>query len=116
MNTKIIVVEDIDEIRTLLKMLLTSKGFEVIEAADGLQGLDAFRNNKDAVLVMSDVSMPEMTGDRLIEIIKNEQPDMKIILMSSDEKESANPNASRFMSKPFTASELFAVLSDLKIH
>jgi len=30
---------------------------------------------------MSDVSMPEMTGDRLIEIIKNEQPDMKIILM-----------------------------------
>lgn len=59
---KILVVDDSEIIRVQLRADLESAGHEVVEAADGVQGLKALEANADVKLVFSDVNMPEMDG------------------------------------------------------
>ena len=59
---KILIVDDSEIIRVQLKSDLEGAGHEVVEAADGVQGLKALEANKDVKLVFSDVNMPEMDG------------------------------------------------------
>ena len=59
---KILVVDDSEIIRVQLKADLESAGHQVVEAADGIQGLKALDANTDVNLVISDVNMPEMDG------------------------------------------------------
>src|SRR5579872_3946869 len=69
----ILVVEDQDPIRKLIRKLLEAAGYGVILAADGALGLDAFQQNQTAIaLVVTDVTMPNMNGldlaDRVLEL------------------------------------------------
>lgn len=59
---KILVVDDSEIIRVQLRADLEGAGHEVIDAGDGVQGLNALEENKDVRLVISDVNMPEMDG------------------------------------------------------
>lgn len=60
--TKILVVDDSEIIRVQLKNDLLAEGYEVVEADNGLNGLDVVANNTDIKLIISDVNMPEMDG------------------------------------------------------
>mgnify|MGYP000743019057 CR=1 FL=1 len=60
--TKILVVDDSEIIRVQLKNDLIAQGYEVLEADNGLNGLDLVAKNKDIKLIISDVNMPEMDG------------------------------------------------------
>lgn len=57
----ILVVEDDDHLRRVFKTLLEGEGFEVIEAADGLEGLAAVRAH-DPVCIVTDTMMPRLDG------------------------------------------------------
>ncbi|OGA41946.1 MAG: hypothetical protein A3G26_00190 [Betaproteobacteria bacterium RIFCSPLOWO2_12_FULL_65_110] len=59
--THVLIVEDREENRTLLKMLLVANGYRVTVAGDGMQALDAARRDRPDVIV-SDVQMPNMDG------------------------------------------------------
>lgn len=59
---KILVVDDEDRMRKLVKDFLTKKDFEVIEAGNGLEALDMFYDNPDIALIICDVMMPKMDG------------------------------------------------------
>lgn len=54
----ILVVDDEQRMRKLVKDFLTKQGFRVLEAADGEEAVDVFLENKDIVLVILDVMMP----------------------------------------------------------
>ncbi|MFT7132149.1 MAG: DNA-binding response OmpR family regulator/DNA-binding MarR family transcriptional regulator [Cyclobacteriaceae bacterium] len=67
---KILVAEDDTSIRESLRTALEEDGHQVIEAQDGLQGLRLVREESPR-LIISDVRMPKMTGDRLFSAVRN---------------------------------------------
>lgn len=59
---KILMVDDEERMRKLVKDFLTIKGYRVLEAGDGEQAIDIFFKEKDISLVILDVMMPKMDG------------------------------------------------------
>jgi len=61
-NKKILIADDEARMRRLVEDFLKKEGYSVVEAADGRQARDAFRENRDIDLVILDVMMPEYDG------------------------------------------------------
>ena len=59
---KILVVDDESRMRKLVRDFLEREGFRVLEAADGLEAMDLFYQDKDIALIILDVMMPNMDG------------------------------------------------------
>ena len=79
--TKILVIEDDEEIRVLIQRLLEREGYDVIAAEDGVQGMEAFRTRMPD-MVITDLYMPRMKGVEAIREIRNIDADAKIIAIS----------------------------------
>ena len=77
----ILIIDDQESVRMLLKRGLESADYQVIEAANGRQGLDLFRATL-ADLVITDLAMPDMDGLELIWELTSEFLDVKVIAMS----------------------------------
>lgn len=69
---KIMVVDDSEVIRFQLNTDLTKEGHEVVEAYDGLHGLQVLKDNKDVKVIICDVNMPEMDGLTMCENISKD--------------------------------------------
>jgi CheY-like chemotaxis protein len=79
----ILVVDDQDGVRALIRRELSQQGHTVLEAADGAEALHLVRRRNGAVdVVLSDVVMPQMNGPELATHIGVEFPDVPVILMS----------------------------------
>ena len=78
---RILVIDDDEQIRSLLRAILEREGYEVETAADGVQGLNFFRKDP-ADLVITDILMPEKEGLETIRELCDEFPDAKIIAIS----------------------------------
>ena len=61
-KTKILVVDDESRMRKLVKDFLVRQGYTVLEAADGMEAMDYFYEDKDIALIILDVMMPKMDG------------------------------------------------------
>lgn len=107
----IILSDDEDSIRTILKRALSLKGFQVIECQNANQALEAVRQNPLAKLLITDMVMPGMDGEHLIQAAHNINPKLKSILMSGYstefERHASNNNLPfTFISKPFVLNDL----------
>lgn len=60
MNEKIMIVDDHEEIREVIHVLLTNEGYQIIEAKNGKEALELLNDEID--LIILDVMMPEMNG------------------------------------------------------
>lgn len=79
----ILLVEDEDMLRGLIRELLELKGFEVLEAAHGFAALELLAANGPKIdLILTDVVMPQMSGAELVERLRTEYPAVKVIFMS----------------------------------
>ena len=78
---RILVIDDDATIRLSLKLALEDADHQVEEAANGLEGIDRFRVNPSD-LVITDIFMPEKEGMELIDEIKRDHPETKIIAIS----------------------------------
>ena len=80
----VLVVDDQEGVRTLLRRELTDRGHTVLEAGDGAEALHLVRRRNGAVdLILCDVVMPQMNGTELATRIGIEFPDVPVILMSA---------------------------------
>jgi CheY-like chemotaxis protein len=80
----ILVVDDQESVRALLRRQLTDAGHTVLEAGDGAEAIHLVRRRNGAVdLILSDVVMPLMNGTELATRIGTEFPDTPVILMSA---------------------------------
>lgn len=80
----ILVVDDQEGVRALLRRELTDRGHTVVEAGDGAEALHLVRRRNGAVdLILCDVVMPQMNGTELATRIGVEFPDVPVILMSA---------------------------------
>lgn len=79
----VLVAEDDTSVRSLSKKLLESFGYKVIEAVDGEDAVNKFRENKDKIqFLLLDVMMPKKNGKEAYDEIKNISPDIKTLFMS----------------------------------
>ena len=81
MLKKILVIEDDEQICSMLKILLEKEGYAVIDAPNGKVGMRLYREN-GADLVITDLIMPEKEGIETIRELKRDNPDVKIIAIS----------------------------------
>jgi DNA-binding NtrC family response regulator len=78
---RILIIDDESQIRSMLRLMLERVGYDVIEAADGMEGIKQYRDNP-ADLIITDLIMPNKDGIGTIIELKKEFPQVKIIAMS----------------------------------
>lgn len=61
-KVKILIVDDESRMRKLIKDFLEREGYQTLEAADGVEAMDIFYENRDVALIILDVMMPRMDG------------------------------------------------------
>jgi CheY-like chemotaxis protein len=79
--SSILVVDDDDSIRNLFELTLTGVGYKVVVAKDGREALARMREQQFD-LVVTDLVMPEREGIEIVQTLRKEQPDLKIIAVS----------------------------------
>lgn len=108
----VLVIDEEESVRSVASSLLEKLGFEVVCAADGRTGVDRFHASRDRlVAVMLDMSMPGLSGKRVVEEIRTGGDRIPIILCSGlDATEVVRSAAGRepvvFLRKPFGPAEL----------
>ena len=113
-NGKVLLVDDDPLVLEVVRACLNRAGHEVVIARDGREGLEFFqRHMHDVGLVLSDVTMPELSGIDMVLRIRQIKPSMNVILMSGDaeatreEKLAAlNPDQPVLLKKPFALKDL----------
>lgn len=120
MNKSILIVDDSSSLRTVVKLALTRAGYEVIEAADGQQGLAQLEKAAKVHLILSDVNMPVMDGFTFVTQLK-QNPRHKftpVVMLTTEVEESKRERgraagAKAWMVKPFDPHKLLDVVSKL---
>ncbi|MBA4394628.1 MAG: hypothetical protein C0407_13840 [Desulfobacca sp.] len=107
----ILVAEDNKEVRNFTKEILTRKGYTVIEAIDGEQALQKFREHQDSLdLIILDVVMPKKNGKEVYEAIIKEKPKIKVLFTSGYTGDvvidKGIDDGVEFISKPLSLKEL----------
>jgi two-component system, cell cycle sensor histidine kinase and response regulator CckA len=113
--TVILVVDDSTVIRMAVTKTLTDKGYEIIQADDGMNGLAAWEKDKGRIaLVLSDVFMPRLDGLSMAKEIRKRSRSIPIVLMSSkldeDSRWVAEEAGFRLVPKPFKDSYLLELI------
>jgi two-component system chemotaxis response regulator CheY len=117
---KILVVDDSRTVRLHLVAALTSAGYEVLEAVDGVEGCEAIARHRDLSMVICDVNMPRMTGLDLLTTVKRQPQNAALpIMMLTTEGQSAQiehakqAGAKGWMVKPFVPEVLLTTVRRL---
>jgi len=116
---RILLIEDNDSIRTLLRETLATFGHTVIEARNGKEGLELFQH-ANADLVITDIVMPENDGLDVVTALRKKHPLVKIIAISGagdsaeDYLDLAHlMGAVKVLLKPFSNDVLMAAINEL---
>ncbi len=113
----ILLVEDEEGLRALNARGLSSRGYTVLEAGNGVEAIEVLEKQGHVDLVVSDVVMPEMDGPTLLRELRRRDPDVKIIFVSGYAEEAFSKNLPAntdgreqysFLAKPFTLKQLVA--------
>jgi len=111
-NETIFIVEDNVQVRNLARLILVGAGYQVYEAEDGIDALEQFKTLKDDIdLVVMDVVMPRLGGKDVMDLMRKQKPDIKIIFTSGYSASGIHTNfileeGLEFIAKPYTTDEL----------
>lgn len=114
---KILVVDDQESMRMLLRDMLEEIGYEVSLAEGGMEALRMLEASQFD-LVLSDLNMPEMDGATLLKEIKAKYPGLPVVIITGygtfhTEKRLMREGADGYISKPCTLSKIDRVLSSI---
>lgn len=109
---RILIVEDDKEIREGIEIYLKNQGYEVFQAADGIEGLEQIES-RDIHLAIVDVMMPRMDGITMMMKVREKGYEFPVIMLSAKSEEvdkimGLNMGADDYVTKPFTTMELLA--------
>ena len=112
-TARILIIDDDTSVRAVIKGALSDAGYEVLEAADGKEGLKSYQNSPTD-LVITDLVMPEKEGIETIIELRREFPTVKVIAISGGNRYGSDSNlgmagrlgARRTLTKPFKIPEL----------
>ncbi len=117
---RILIIDDDELLRQMLRLTLRNFGYEVADAANGREGLTRHRA-APADLVLTDLIMPEQEGLETIQAFRRHHPTVKIIAMSGGGRFSAQDvlgaarflGANRTLEKPFSNEALIGAIKEL---
>jgi len=114
---RVLLVEDEDVVRSFAVRALTRQGYEVLEAADGLEALEVMEQyNGEIDIVVSDVVMPAMDGPTMLMEMRKTRPDIKIIFVSGYPNEAfqqaLGEETFAFLPKPYSLPQLAAKVKE----
>jgi len=116
MNKRILVVEDQEDLRDVLRTLLTGSGYDVLEAADGRAGVTKAKSERPDLILM-DIQMPLLDGYQAMREIKAD-PKLKstpIVAVSSyamkgDEDKARTAGCDHYVTKPYSPIQLLRII------
>jgi two-component system cell cycle response regulator DivK len=119
MTKRILVVEDQEDLRGILRDLLAGSGYEMLEAADGQAGVDKAKTEKPDLILM-DIQMPVMDGYDATRRIKAD-PGLKPIpivavssfAMKGDEEKARASGCDEYVTKPYSPMQLLKAVRRL---
>jgi two-component system KDP operon response regulator KdpE len=108
---KVLVIDDEPPIRKLLRMGLSSQGYDIIEAGNGKAALELMREAPD--LVILDLGLPDIQGHELLRTIRSRNESVPVVVLSSRGDEAGKVQAldlgaDDYVTKPFGMDELLA--------
>ena len=114
----VLLVEDEPSLRSLLRELLESFGYSVLEAGQGADALRVAAEHRGTIdLLLSDIVMPQMTGNELAQRLAHLRPATKVLFMSGYAAGVAPqhqiPSGAPYIEKPFTADALAGAIREV---
>ena len=111
MRSRLLTIEDDDDVRLMLRMVLEDEGYDVSEAGNGADGLQAFADDHPS-LVLVDLKLPDMSGFDICHAIR-QTSDVPIIIVTAQESSfdvvaGLESGADDYVTKPFVPKELAA--------
>lgn len=116
---RILVVEDEDQARGYTVKALKQRGYEVLEASDGQEGLDIIYSEKGKFdLIISDISMPRLDGPSMICKSRKHYEDIAVLIISGNSGEDLDRDLEKigdvpFLAKPYTLEGLVLKVKDI---
>jgi two-component system KDP operon response regulator KdpE len=112
-SLKVLVIDDEPPIRKLLRMGLSTQGYDIIEGTNGKNGLALLAENPDVIIL--DLGLPDIPGLELLSMIRERNERVPIVVLSSRGDETAkvealDHGADDYVTKPFGMEELLARL------
>ena len=114
---RVLIVEDSGFQRKTIRKVLAELGYETLEAENGQLGLEAVdREHPD--IIITDIAMPEMNGEEMVQELKSRECHIPIIVLSSDIQGSTKEmfvqlGAKDFLSKPIDKDQIASTLAKL---
>ena len=117
MSNKILFVEDEEDLTLIVADTLRGQGYDVITAADGIQGLEKFKS-EGADIVVADVMMPKMDGFTMAKEIRKLSPTVPLLFLTAkstidDVEQGFEIGANDYLKKPFELRELIVRIKAL---
>ena len=112
----VLIVEDETLIRMDAVEMIVAAGYEVVEAANADQAIEILEARADIAIVFTDIQMPgSIDGLKLAHAVRNRWPPVKIVTCSGHIKviQEYLPEGARFISKPYSKSEIAATFREL---
>lgn len=111
MGYRVLIADDEDEIRSLLKLYLENEGYEVVEAKDGSEAVLLLREKKPDICLL-DIMMPKMDGYQVLRKLR-EDSNIPVLILSAKDADSEkilglNLGADDYLAKPFNPLEAVA--------
>jgi two-component system chemotaxis response regulator CheY len=117
---KILIIDDSATVRQQVRQVLVDASFEVVEAADGIEGLDAIVGRNDLAAVLCDVNMPRMGGLEMLEMLnaKGRPAGLPIVMLTTEGQpalvqKAKAAGAKGWIVKPFKPDLLLATVRKL---
>ncbi len=117
MSNKILFVEDEKDLTLIVADTLRGQGYDVVTAADGVEGLEKFKT-EGADIVVADVMMPKMDGFSMAKVIRKLSPTVPLLFLTAkstieDIEEGFEIGANDYLKKPFELRELIVRIKSL---
>jgi DNA-binding response OmpR family regulator len=117
-NYSILIVDDNQELREVLRQELIEEGYAVFAAGDGEQGLDVLRK-EHVDLVLLDIGLPGMGGFEVLKSIRKDFPGIRVVMITAHSDvyhamESRKLGADDFVGKPYDINEIVLTIDRLR--
>ena len=117
---KVLIIDDTEEVLSALCKFFKQKGYDVLSASNGLDGLKMIEQSKDNLdIIITDLVLPNISGVAVISIVKKKYPSLPVIAITGwgehPEALAKEAKADLVMEKPFKLPELEKAARDLLI-
>ena len=114
---KILIVDDSAFTRDIHKQIVTSAGYQTVEADSGARALEVFEKERPDLVIM-DLLMPDSDGMEIIKKILETDPHAKTVICSTDKQRARQAEAKEvgvlgFLTKPINAEKMVETLNDI---